>query len=66
MKKIYKIDDGVIPVEDFTRKRIEEAGYALIETACHSSQEIIAICSDASALIVFGEHITRDVIHALP
>jgi D-3-phosphoglycerate dehydrogenase len=66
MKKIYKIDDGVIPVEESTRRRIEEAGYALIEAACHSSQDIMDNCTDASALIVVSEHITREVIHALP
>lgn len=66
MKKIYKIDDGVIPVEESTRKRIADAGYALHETACHSSQDIIANCRDASALIVVSEYITRDVMHVLP
>jgi len=65
-KKIYKIDDGVVPMEEATIRLMESAGFQFVPMPCRTRQDIIARCHDASALIVMGETIDREVIEGLP
>lgn len=65
-KKIYKIDDGVVPMEEATVRLVESAGFQFVPMPCRTREDIITHCQDASALIVMGETIDREVIEGLP
>lgn len=66
MKKIYKIDDRLLPLDAQSEAMVKDAGHELVQRPCRTARDIIEGCGDASALIVGGETIGRDVIEALP
>lgn len=63
--KIYKIDDNIIPLDKSAIESIEREGFELVRVTCQTSQEIIHNCKDASALIVCGEKISKEIIEKL-